>query len=36
MPITTVTANPAIAVKDAFPRRDASAYSARCRSRTAV
>ena len=30
----TVTAKPAIAAHDALPRRDASAYSARCRNRT--
>ncbi len=34
MPITTVTANPAIAAHEAFPTRDAWAYSARCKSRT--
>src|SRR3954452_23447320 len=36
MPMTTVTPNPAIADHDAFPRRDASAYSPRWRNRTAA
>ena len=36
IPITTVTAKPAIADHDAFPLREASVYRARCRKRTSA